>query len=79
MNQTTRRGNLVMLEAFDGGNLLRNIIISGLAGFMMFCISYAISVWLKRNRTSKAAKTAFWRVGFTLFFLGTAGVVATGH
>jgi hypothetical protein len=42
----------VMLEAFDGSNLLRNIIISGLAGFMMFCVSYAISGWLKRNRTT---------------------------
>ena len=63
----------VMLEAFDGGNLLRNIIISGLAGFMMFCVSYAISVWLKRNRTTKAAKTALWRAGFTFCFLGTVG------
>jgi hypothetical protein len=40
---------------------------------MIFCVSYAISVWLKRNRTSKAAKTALWRAGFTLFLLGTLG------
>jgi hypothetical protein len=70
---STYKGILMMLEAFEGGNLLRNIIISGLAGFMIFCVSYAISVWLKRNRTTKVAKTALWQAGFTFFFLGTAG------
>jgi hypothetical protein len=62
-----------MLEYFEGSYLLRNIIISGIAGFLMFCISYSISVWLKRNRATRSARTNTWRLGSICLVIGVLG------
>src|SRR4051812_32285977 len=62
------------MDTLEGGQLLRLIIISGLSGFLIFCVSYSFSVWLKRNRTSKVATTAMWRIGATTTVLGMAGL-----
>src|SRR3954454_14857187 len=64
-----------MMDAFEGGQLLRLVIISGLSGFLIFCVSYSFSVWLRRNQTSKVAKTAMWRIGASMTVLGMVGLV----
>jgi hypothetical protein len=59
-----------------GGDLLRIVIVSGLAGFLFFCGSYGFSVWSKRNRTSRTPRSLLWRFGFVLFSIGLIGGVA---
>ncbi|AWI88083.1 HlyD family secretion protein [Methylobacterium sp. DM1] len=62
-----------MLETLEGGHLLRNIVISGIAGFMMFCVSYGISVWLKRNRATRKTRTALGHLGSICLLVGAIG------
>jgi multidrug resistance efflux pump len=50
-------------------DVLRIALLAGLAGFVVFCASYAILVWRKRNR-GLVRGSSFFRVGLALVIVG---------
>ncbi len=61
------------MNGIEAGDVLRIAVISGLIGFGVFCVSYALSVWFKRNRTKP---NNFTRFSFLAFILGVFGAAS---
>jgi multidrug resistance efflux pump len=61
------------MNGIEANDVLRIAVISGLIGFGVFCASYSLSVWFKRNK-SKPNRLA--RFGFLLLMLGIFGAVS---
>ena len=59
----------------DSGALLRIAIFSGFVGFVIFCGSYAIHVWLKRNKGNQSDTPWVTRLGM---ILATVGLIGAG-
>lgn len=55
---------------FDGNSFLRMLAVSGLAGFFIFCASYALTVWIRRNRSSGARMPYLRKISVVFFILG---------
>lgn len=61
----------------ESSTLLRIAIFSGFVGFVLFCGSYAVQVWLKRNKGNRpSASRATW-IGAALVLFGLLGAGAS--
>jgi hypothetical protein len=61
------------MNGIEASDVLRIAVISGLIGFGVFCASYGLSVWFKRNR---AKRNRFARLSFLLLMLGVFGAAS---
>lgn len=62
--------------ALNGSDFLRIAIFSGALGFAVFCASYSVLVWRKRNKGH--ARHSSWgrRMAYACVALGAAGILA---
>jgi hypothetical protein len=61
------------MNGIEASDVLRIAVISGLIGFGVFCASYSLSVWFKRN---KAKPNRLARFSFLLLMLGIFGAAS---
>jgi hypothetical protein len=61
----------------DGKEFLRIAIFSGVLGFAVFCLSYSLLMWRKRNSVNSRRPTWTRRVAYLFAILGGAGLLAT--
>ncbi len=61
----------------DGKEFLRIAIFSGVLGFAVFCLSYSLLMWRKRNSVNSRRPTWTRRVAYLFATLGGAGLLAT--
>ncbi|QRM34285.1 HlyD family efflux transporter periplasmic adaptor subunit [Microvirga sp. VF16] len=61
------------MSGIEASDVLRIAVISGLIGFGVFCASYSLSIWFKRN---KAKPNRLARLSFLLLMLGIFGAAS---
>jgi hypothetical protein len=62
------------MPVFDSSGMLRIAVFSGFIGFVVFSGSYAMHVWLRRNKGNRSAASRVMRVGTILAVAGLTGV-----
>jgi hypothetical protein len=60
----------------NGYELLRIILLGGFAGFAIFCISYALVVWSRRNKNTASGKHVLATVGPILAIIGLVALLS---
>lgn len=60
------------MNGIEASDVLRVAVISGLIGFGVFCASYSLAVWFRRNRSTPGKLTRF---SFFALVLGIFGIV----
>jgi hypothetical protein len=61
------------MNGIEASDVLRIAVISGLIGFGVFCASYSLAVWFRRNRSRPNRLTRFSFFALTLGIFGVAG------
>ncbi|KAA2211327.1 HlyD family efflux transporter periplasmic adaptor subunit [Teichococcus oryzae] len=59
------------MNGIEASDVLRIAVVSGLIGFGVFCASYSLAVWFRRNRSQP---NPFTRLSFFALVLGIFGV-----
>ena len=61
----------------EGHDLLRVALLGGVIGFAVFCFSYAIFVWRRRNSAGRAPTSRIIKLAQVLAAAGVIGLVAS--
>lgn len=61
------------MNGIEASDVLRIAVISGLIGFGVFCVSFSMSVWFRRNRTRPNRAARFSFLAITLGVFGVVG------
>ena len=61
------------MNGIEASDVLRIAVISGLIGFGVFCVSFSMSVWFRRNRARPNRAARFSFLALTLGVFGVAG------
>ncbi|MBO1077319.1 HlyD family efflux transporter periplasmic adaptor subunit (plasmid) [Roseomonas marmotae] len=61
------------MNGIEASDVLRVAVVSGLIGFGVFCASYSLAVWFRRNRSRPNKLTRFSFFALTLGIFGAVG------
>jgi hypothetical protein len=65
------------MVALEGKELLRIAIIGGVLGFAVFCASYSLLVWRRRNSANDTQPSCVRRLAYFCIVTGAIGLLGT--